>query len=66
MKKCYLLLLAFMLAVTLVAQNTKQDTIMIGLSIPEVIFAEDKKENERLLSPSRIEKINAVDIFQNT
>ena len=38
---------------------------MIGLSIPEVIFAEDKKESERLLSPNRIEKIDAIDIFQD-
>ena len=65
MNKYYLILLALMLTVSLIAQNAKQDTIMIGLSIPEVIFAEDKKESERLLSPNRIEKIDAIDIFQD-
>ena len=64
MNKCCLILLTIMLTLSLTAQNAKQDTIMIGLSIPEVIFAEDKKEGERLLSPSRIEKIDAIDIFQ--
>ena len=50
MKKYYLKLLCFLLPVSLLAQNTVQDTIMIGLSIPEIIFAEDKEESERLLS----------------
>ena len=65
MKKYYLKLLCFLLPVGLLAQNTVQDTILIGLSIPEIIFAEDKEESERLLSPNRIEKIDAIDIFQD-
>ena len=40
-----------------------QDTIMIGLSIPEIIFAEDKEESQRLLTPSKIESIKAENIF---
>ena len=65
MKRYYLKLLCFVLPIGLLAQNTVQDTIMIGLSIPEIIFAEDKEESERLLSPNRIEKIDAIDIFQD-
>jgi hemoglobin/transferrin/lactoferrin receptor protein len=65
MKKYYLKLLCFVLPIGLLAQNTVQDTIMIGLSIPEIIFAEDKEESERLLSPNRIEKIDAINIFQD-
>ena len=44
MKKYYLKLLCFVLPIGLLAQNAVQDTIMIGLSIPEIIFAEDKEE----------------------
>ena len=65
MKKYYLKLLCFVLPIGLLAQNAVQDTIMIGLSIPEIIFAEDKEESERLLSPNRIEKIDAINIFQD-
>jgi hemoglobin/transferrin/lactoferrin receptor protein len=36
---------------------------MIGLSIPEIIFAEDKEESQRLLTPSKIESIKAENIF---
>ena len=56
MKRYYLELLCLFLHVSLLAKNSLQDTVMIGLSIPEIVFAEDKKENERLLSPNRIEK----------
>ena len=62
MKKYYLKLLCFVLPIGLLAQNTVQDTIMIGLSIPEIIFAEDKEESERLLSPNRIEKIDEIEV----
>ena len=48
----------------LLAQDNSQDTIMIGLSIPEIVFAEDKDETERLLNPSKIEKVDAVKIFE--
>ena len=65
MKKYYLKLFCFVLPIGLIAQNTKKDTIMVGLSIPEIIFAEEKEEGERLLSPNRIEKIDAIDIFQD-
>ena len=65
MKRYYLKLLCFVLPIGLLAQNAVQDTIMIGLSIPEIIFAEDKEESERLLSPNRIEKIDAINIFQD-
>jgi hemoglobin/transferrin/lactoferrin receptor protein len=65
MKKYYLKLLCFVLPIGLLGQNAVQDTIMIGLSIPEIIFAEEKEESERLLSLNRIEKIDAIDIFQD-
>ena len=65
MKKHYLSLLSLVLPVSLVAQNTVQDTVMMGLSIPEIVFTEDREESERLLSPNRIEKLDAIDIFQN-
>ena len=39
-----------------------QDTLLIGQSIPEVVFAEDKEEQERVLTPSQI-KIDAKDIL---
>ena len=64
MKKYYLKLLCLFLHVSLLAKNSLQDTVMIGLSIPEIVFAEDKKENERLLSPNRIEKIDADDLLR--
>ena len=65
MKKYYLKLLCFLLHASLLAQSTAQDTIIMGLTIPEIIFAEDKEESERLLSHNRIEKIDAIDIFQD-
>ena len=40
-----------------------QDTLLIGQSIPEVVFAEDKEEQERVLTPSQIKKIDAKDIL---
>lgn len=40
------------------------DTILLGLSIPEVVFLEDKSESERLFSPSRVESINQKNIEQ--
>ena len=42
MKKYYLKFLYFVLPIGLLAQNTVRDTIMIGKSIPEIIFAEEK------------------------
>ena len=63
MKKYYLKLFCFVLPIGLIAQNTKKDTIMVGLSIPKIIFAEEKEEGERLLSPNRIEKIDAINII---
>ena len=65
MIKYYLKLLFLALTMSALAQSNGQDTIMIGLSIPEIIFAEDKDEAERLLTPSKIEKIDAVKIFQS-
>ena len=64
MTKHYFKLLILLLPIGLLAQDNSQDTIMIGLSIPEIVFAEDKDETERLLSPSKIEKIDAVKIFE--
>ena len=64
MTKHYFKLLILLLPIGLIAQDNSQDTIMIGLSIPEIVFAEDKDETERLLSPSKIEKIDAVKIFE--
>lgn len=64
MTKHYFKLLILLLPIGLLAQDNSQDTIMIGLSIPEIVFAEDKDETERLLNPSKIEKIDAVKIFE--
>tara|TARA_B100001059_G_scaffold92805_2_gene91901 strand:+ start:514 stop:2628 length:2115 start_codon:yes stop_codon:yes gene_type:complete len=64
MTKHYFKLLILLLPIGLIAQDNSQDTIMIGLSIPEIVFAEDKDETERLLNPSKIEKIDAVKIFE--
>ena len=44
MKKYYLKLLCFLLPVGLLAQNAVQDTIMIGLSIPEIFLLKTKKK----------------------
>ena len=62
MKKYYLKLFCFLLHASLLAQSTAQDTIIMGLTIPEIIFAEDKEESERLLSHNRIEKIEQVHV----
>ena len=64
MTKHYFKLLILLLPIGLLAQDNSQDTIMIGLSIPEIVFAEDKDETERLLNPSKIEKVDAVKIFE--
>tara|TARA_Y100000385_G_scaffold184989_1_gene191020 strand:- start:8524 stop:10638 length:2115 start_codon:yes stop_codon:yes gene_type:complete len=64
MTKHYFKLLILLLPIGLLAQDNSQDTIMIGQSIPEIVFAEDKDETERLLNPSKIEKIDAVKIFE--
>ena len=64
MTKHYFKLLILLLPMGLLAQDNSQDTIMIGLSIPEIVFAEDKDETERLLNPSKIEKVDAVKIFE--
>ena len=42
------------------AQN--QDTTLFGQFIPEIIFAEDKNERERLFTPARVEQIRSEDI----
>ena len=42
------------------AQN--QDTTLFGQFIPEIIFAEDKNESERLFTPARVEQIKSEDI----
>lgn len=60
MKKYFLQLLVLILMPTLVIA---QDTLLIGLSIPEIVFAEDKDENQRVLTPSQIEKIDAQEIL---
>ena len=65
MKNYYVKILFFILPTTLLAQTNSRDTIMMGLSIPEIIFAEEKDESERILNPSRIEKIEAINIFQD-
>ena len=48
----------------LLGQTKVQDTIMIGLSIPEVVFSEERDEAERIYNPSRIKKIGTSDIFE--
>ena len=36
----------------------EQDTTLFGQFIPEIIFAEDKNENERLFTPTRVNQIS--------
>tara|TARA_Y100001978_G_scaffold143970_1_gene129030 strand:+ start:3298 stop:5409 length:2112 start_codon:yes stop_codon:yes gene_type:complete len=61
--KRYIKLILLLIPVVLYCQTKVQDTIMIGLSIPEVVFSEERDEAERIYSPSRIKKIGASNIF---
>jgi len=58
MKKYIYLLLGFGL---LPLFSFSQDTLLFK-SIPEIIFVEDKTEDERVFSPSQIEKIDSKKI----
>lgn len=40
----------------------EQDTTLFGQFIPEIIFAEDKNENERLFTPTRVNQISIESI----
>ena len=61
--KRYIKLILLLIPVVLHGQTKVQDTIMIGLSIPEVVFSEERDEAERIYNPSRIKKIGASNIF---
>ncbi|MBC8464265.1 MAG: TonB-dependent receptor [Bacteroidetes bacterium] len=43
-----------------------QDTLLIGSTLPEVVFEEDKKESDRLFTPQRIESIGAEELKTST
>ena len=52
--KSYIKLILLLIPMALLGQTKVQDTIMIGLSIPEVVFSEERDEAERIYNPSRI------------
>ena len=62
--KSYIKLILLLIPMALLGQTKVQDTIMIGLSIPEVVFSEERDEAERIYNPSRIKKIGTSDIFE--
>ncbi len=62
MKEYPFILTVCLLSISIVAFSQSKDTILFGQTIPEIIFAEDKNEKERLFTPSRIEQIASEQI----
>ena len=43
-----------------------QDTLMLAMPLPEIVFEEEKSENERVFTPQKIESITATSIFSSS
>ena len=60
MKKKTILILYLFAAI----YSHAQDTLLLGISLPEITLYEEKNENERSLVPQKIESIQALAIIQ--
>jgi len=53
------------LAIFVVIYSQAQDTLLLGISLPEITLFEEKNENERSLVPQKIESIKALSVAQS-
>ena len=58
--------LTLFISLTLIAANSiAQDTLLLGHTIPEIIFEDEKEERERLFTPQQITSVSTEDILQS-
>ena len=58
-------LLFFIFLVLIATNSTAKDTLLLGQSIPEIVFEEEKEEKERLFTPQQITSLSAEAILKS-
>ena len=56
----------FLISLILIAANSiAQDTLLLGHTIPEIVFEDEKEERERLFTPQQITSVSAEAVLQS-
>ncbi len=51
--------------ILIAAKSNAKDTLLLGHTIPEIVFEDEKEERERLFTPQQITSVSAEDVLQS-
>ena len=55
----------FICLILITANSIAQDTLLLGHTIPEIVFEDEKEERERLFTPQQITSVSAEAVLQS-
>ena len=55
----------FISLILIAANSIGQDTLLLGHTIPEIVFEDEKEERERLFTPQQITSVSAEAVLKS-